>query len=101
MPSIPPNLTPYLALGGIVCLGLIILAVVVPLLARFSIWFEALTMAGEGLGEYLGHPRLVWLGCLVVALMLCGCCVLVIVLAGALLTCGQGNTSQLCRLIGR
>jgi hypothetical protein len=101
VPSSPPNLTPYLALGGIVCLGLVVLLVAVPLLTRFSIWFEALTMVGEGLGQYLGHPRLVWLGCLVITLMCCGCVVLVIVLAGALLTCGQGNSAQLCRLIGR
>jgi hypothetical protein len=101
VPPSAPNLTPYLTLGGIVCLGLIILAVVVPLLTRLSIWAEALTLAGEGLGEYLGHPRLVWLACLVVVLMICGCVVLVIVVAGALLTCNPGNTAQLCRLIGR
>lgn len=96
-----PNLSPYLTLGGIVCLGLIILVVVIPLITRFSIWFEALTLMGEGLGQYLGHPRLVWLACLVVALMICGCVVLAIVLAGALLTCNPDSPAQLCRLIGR
>jgi hypothetical protein len=96
-----PNLSPYLTLGGIICAGLVILAVVVPLVMRFSVLLEALTLAGEGLGEYLGHPRLVWLGCLVAALMVCGCGVMVIVLAGALLTCNPDSPAQLCRLIGR
>ena len=76
-------------------------AVVMPFLTRFSRVLEALPLLIEGLGEYFGNPRLVWLGCLIIALTLVACCVLAVVGGGLLVSCFTGNPTQLCRLIGR
>ncbi len=88
-------------LGGIACIVLVVVLVVVPILTRFTGALEALTLLVEGLGEYFGNPRLVWLGCVVAVLTLIGCCVVSVVGGGVLLSCFSGNPGQLCRLIGR
>ncbi|GEM_PF-4979163 len=88
-------------LVGLICLAAIGVFVVVPALVRFTTWFEALSLLVEGLGEYTGHHRLAWLGCVALFLGIAACCVVTLVLAGALLTCNASNPAQLCRLIGR
>ena len=87
--------------AGIACLALLVVAVAVPTLTHFAGVLEALTMLMEGLGEYVGSTRLVWLGCTVIALTIVGCCVVGVVGGGVLVTCFSGNPVQLCRLIGR
>lgn len=86
---------------GLICLAAIGLFVIVPALVRFTTWFEALSLLVEGIGEYTGHHRLVWLGCAAVCLGIAACCVVTLALTGALLTCNASNPAQLCRLIGR
>jgi len=98
--STDPRLTVILIAGAAV-IGFILLFVVLPLFGRFSLALEAINLLAEPLGEYVGNPKVALLGCLVVGLILCACCVLLFVGAGALLTCGTSNPSQLCRIIGR
>jgi hypothetical protein len=86
---------------AMVCLAALFVTVVVPFMARFTLIFEAVTLVVEGLGSYFGNSRIIWLGCLFVGLSLIGCCVITVVIAGALFTCTTNNPSQLCRLIGR
>jgi hypothetical protein len=88
-------------LAGIACIGILVVAVIVPILTRFTGVLEALTLLMEGLGEYFGNPRTVWLGCVVVVLTLIGCCIVGVVGSGVLLSCFSTNPVQLCRLIGR
>ena len=95
------NSTGLLFLAGAACLAILLFAVVIPFLTRFSRVLEALPLLIEGLGEYFGNPRLVWLGCLIIGLTLIACCVLTVVGGGLLLGCFTGNPTQLCRLIGR
>ena len=95
----PTNVLIFLAGLGIA--AVIVAMVVFPLLGRLSLIIEAGSLLAEGLGEYFGNPRVVWIGCLVVLLTIGCCCCIVVVGAGALLTCGTANPSQLCRLIGR
>ena len=87
--------------AALLCLGGMVAFIVVPASLRFTTWFEALTLLMEGIGEYTGHHRLVWLGCLALVLGIAGCCVVGLVASGALLTCNGNNPAQLCRLIGR
>ena len=101
MSSSSIDLRALIVLVSLVCLGAIVVLVVVPLLLRFTTWFEALALLLEGVGEFAGHSRLVWLGCVAVVLGIMGCCVVALVVSGALLTCNSGNPAQLCRLIGR
>jgi hypothetical protein len=88
-------------LAGIACLGILVVAVIVPILTRFTGTLEALTFLMEGLGEYVGNARIVWLGCIVVVLTFVGCCIIGIVGGGVLLSCFTSNPAQICRLIGR
>jgi hypothetical protein len=88
-------------LAGIACLAILIVVVAVPILTQFAGTLEALSMLMEGLGDYFGNTRLVWLGCTVIALTIVGCCVLGVVGGGVLVTCFSGNPVQVCRLIGR
>jgi len=85
---------------GLLFVGLLILLVMMRVLTRVSVIFEAFSLLEEPLGEYLGNPRLVMLGCVVVLLGIVGCCVLAFILIGALLTCGTAFPSGLCHLIG-
>jgi Na+/proline symporter len=98
---LPINNTGLIFLAGAACLAALLFVVVLPLLTRFGPVLEALPLLIEGLGEYFGNPRLVWLGCLIIGLTLIGCCILTVVGGGLLLGCFTGNPSQLCRLIGR
>ncbi len=95
------DIGPYITLAVIIVIALALILVVVPLLTRLSFVVEALSLGIEGLGEYTGHPKLMWLGCLVFVMMCCGCAVLAIVLTGSLITCSSSNPAYLCRLIGR
>ncbi len=95
------NIGPYVTLVAIIVVALLIMLVVAPLLTRLSLIFEAISVALEGLGEYTGHPKLVWLGCLVVVMVCFGCAVLAVIVAGSLMTCSSGNPAYLCRLFGR
>ncbi len=98
--SSDPRLTLAL-LVGLGCVGMLVIFVVLPLLGRFSVGLEALSLLIEGLGEYFGNTRIVWLGCIVIFLTIMGCCLITIVLGGALITCNTGNPAALCRLVGR
>ncbi len=95
------NIGPYITLGIIVAIALVVLVVLIPLLTRLSFIMEAISLMLEGLGEYTEHPRLVWLGCLVLVLTCLGCAVVAVVVAGSLLTCNTSSPAYLCRLIGR
>ena len=88
-------------LAGIACIGILVVAVIVPILTRFTGTLEALTLLMEGLGEYFGSARVVWLGCIVIVLTFVGCCIIGVVGGGVLLSCFTTNPGQLCRLIGR
>jgi Na+/pantothenate symporter len=88
-------------LGGIACIAILVVVVIVPLLTRFAGTVEAVTLLMEGLGEYFGNARVVWLGCVIIVLTFVGCCIVGIVGGGVLLSCFTTNPAQLCRLIGR
>ena|SRR5689334_7525920 len=88
-------------LAGMACLGGLFIVFVLPFLGRVSIGIEALSLLISGIGDYVGNPRIIWLGCLVVTLLVAACCIIVLVTVGAFLTCTTGNPSQICRLIGR
>jgi hypothetical protein len=95
---------PRLALAflvGMACLGLVFIVVVLPFLGHFSIVLEALTLMLEGIGEYIGNPRLVWLACGVIFLMILGCCCVTVIVAGSLVTCTTSTPAQICNLIRR
>ncbi len=86
---------------GLVVLGLLILIVILRVISRASVVFEAISLLEEPLGDYLGNPRLVMLGCFVIVIMIVSCCALVFIVVGALLTCATSNPSGLCHIIGR
>ncbi len=88
-------------LAGVACVGVLIITVAAPLLTQFAGLIEALNLLMEGLGEYFGSTRIVWLGCAVIILTVVGCCVVCVVGGGVLVTCFSGNPVQFCRLIGR
>ena len=88
-------------LAGMACLGGLFIVFVLPIIGRVSVGFEAISLLITGIGDYVGNPRVVWLGCLVFFLVVAGCCVIIFITVGAFLTCTTGNPSQLCRLIGR
>ena len=100
MSSTDPR-TSIILLAGLAVVGFVLLFVVLPLVGRVSLFLEAINLLAEPLGEYVGNPKVALLGCLVVALVIAACCVLVFVGAGALLTCGTTNPSQFCHIIGR
>ncbi len=89
-----------IVLGGLICLAIVVVVVIVPFFTRFGATLEALSILLEGLGEYFGNPRIVWLGCLIVSLTIIGCCIIAIIGGSALLTCFSNNPVPLCRLIG-
>jgi hypothetical protein len=88
-------------LGAMAILGFVGIFVVLPMLAQFGLAAEAFALLTDGIGEYFGQPRVIWLGCLVFIMICAGCCLIVIVLGGATLTCSSSTPSQLCRLIMR
>lgn len=98
--QIPLTPTTILIIGGL-CVGVIILFLALPLLERFSLYLEAISLISEGLGEYFGNPGLVRLGCLVFVLMIVGCCIITIVGAGTAISCTTGNTAAICSLFRR
>ena len=90
-----------LTVGGLIVLGLLIIIIVVPLVGRLSLLIEAFSLLSEPLGDLFGNQRVVLLGCLVLGLVVAGCCVIALVAGSALLTCGSANPSGLCHMIGR
>lgn len=95
---------PRIATGiliGMACMGMLVIFVVLPLLGRFSIFIEAMTLMIEAVGSNYGNTRVIWLGCGVVVLTVLGCCLVTVIIAGALLTCSTNNPAAICRLIGR
>lgn len=95
------NLRIFAFLGAMACLAGVLVFVGVPFILRFTTLFEALSLLVEGIGEYTGNRRVVWLGCAVLALSIVGCCIVTLVVGGALLTCNTSNAVQLCRWLGR
>jgi len=93
--------TILLFLAVLLVIALLVVFFVTPLLAQFGLGFEALTLLLEGLGDYFGNKRIVWLVCLVVGLTICGCCVVTTAIGGAFLTCFTDQPTRLCSLIGR
>ncbi len=79
--QIPLTPTTLLIIGTL-CVGAIILIFALPLVERFSLYFEAINLLAEGIGEYFNNPGLVRLGCLIAVLMIVGCCIITIVGAG-------------------
>ncbi len=95
------NIGPYVTLGAILVIALLVILVAVPLLTRLSFIAEAISLILEGLGEYTEHPRLVWLGCIVGVMLCCGCIIIAVVVGAALTTCGSSNPALLCHVFGR
>jgi hypothetical protein len=91
----------FAILAGFACIGGLLIFFVLPIIGRFSIGVEALSLLIAGIGEYFGNPRVIWLGCLVFLLVTAACCFIVVIIGGSLLTCSTANPSQLCRLVGR
>ncbi len=98
--QIPLTPTNILIIAGL-CVGVIVLFMALPLLERFSLYFEAFSLLMEGIGEYINNPGLVRLGCLVIILMIVGCCIITIVGAGTAISCTTGNTAAICTLFKR
>jgi hypothetical protein len=96
-----PSIIAAVFLAGAFCVGALLIVVVLPALAHFSLAVEAISLFVDGLGHYFGQSRLVWLACGVVMLGCIGCCVITIAIGGSLITCNTTTPSQLCRLIGR
>ena len=86
---------------AVICLGSLVMFVLVPILVRATTLLEVGSVIVEFIGESTGNPRLAFFGCLVVGLILAGCCVISLAVIGALLTCSTANPSQLCRLVAR
>ena len=93
--------TILLVMAALLIIALLALFFITPLLAQFGLGFEALTLLLEGVGDYFGNKRVVWLGCLVVGLAICGCCVVTTAVGGAFLTCLTDQPTRICSLIGR
>jgi hypothetical protein len=90
----------WTALGGLVlllCVGGIILSVVLPAIASL------LSVVGGFLEFFLdiltGGP-VAWCGCLVVVILLVGCCVIVALAGFTLSTCGTPNAVNFCQWFG-
>ncbi len=100
MSSNDPRLGVALVIG-LICLGILVFFIVIPILVRFTTLLEVWGVIVEFIGEATGNPRLAFFGCLVVGLIVAGCCVISLAVVGAFLTCPTSNPSQLCRLIAR
>lgn len=98
MPAIDPRLV---AIVVLLIAFVILVFVVVPVLGRFSLILEAVTLLAEPLGDIFGSQRNVLLGCFVFFLVIAGCCIISFVIVGSLLTCTSANPSSLCHMIGR
>jgi hypothetical protein len=98
VPVIDPRLVAIIIL---LVAFLILVFIVVPLVGRFSLLLEALTLLSEPLGDLLGNQRNVLLGCFVLLLAIIACCIISFIIVGSLLTCGSANPSGLCHLVGR
>ncbi len=88
-------------IGGLIFLGILLIVIVLPILGRLSLLVEVASLLSEPLGDYVGNPRLVMLGCGVLLLVVAGCCVVVLLLGSALLTCNTANPASICHLVGR
>ena len=86
---------------GLACLGVLVIFVVLPFIGHVSLIIEAGSLMLEGLGEYFGNTRLVYLGCAVVVLTILACCAIVVLILGALITCTAGNPAQICHVLRR
>jgi len=93
--------TSLILIGGLIFLGILLIVIVLPILGRVSLLVEVASLLSEPLGEYVGNPRLVMLGCVVLGLAIVGCCVVVVLLGSALLTCNTANPAGICHLVGR
>ena len=88
-------------LGGLIFLGILLVIIILPILGRLSLLVEVVSLLSEPLGDYVGNPRLVILGCGVLLLVIAGCCVVLLLLGSALLTCNTPNPASICHLVGR
>jgi hypothetical protein len=96
-----PSILAAVFLAGAFCVGILLIVVVLPAIAHFSLAVEAISLLVDGIGHFFGQSRLVWLACGVLMLSCIGCCVVTIALGGSLITCNTATPSQLCRFFGR
>ncbi len=90
-----------LILGALACVGLLFIIFGLRFFGRLGEFLEAGSVFMEGLTEYFGQPRLPALCCMMGAITLLGCCVLLVALVLTGVSCFSANPASLCRLIGR
>ena len=95
------DLRSLIILGGLGVVVVLVLIILLPLIGRLSFLIEAASLLSEPLGDCFGNRRVVLLGCVVLGLVVAGCCIIVVGVGSALLTCGTANPSQFCHMIGR
>ncbi len=87
-------------IGGVIlllCVGGVILSIVLPLLSSILAVFGTVL---ELLFDVLTGGPIAWCGCLVVFILVGGCCLLVSVLSFSLSSCGTPDAVNLCSWFG-
>ena len=96
-----PQVTSFLPILVLIVIAVILIFVVIPFFLRWTERIEAISLLVGAVGEYIGNPGLVWLGCGVAVLVCIGSVAVAVLVTLSLATCGTVHPVQLCSIVGR